>query len=121
MTSTAPGDILLVNDPPDANGLERVTCDGQRAPGDLGDRISAIEHRGRQKLVVAMPDLGGVIVVDADELLKRPVGSYDPCKVERWIPLQVDLTGLGDPQPPPSGTACSNQTSSTGAMALPEL
>jgi hypothetical protein len=101
----APGDMILINDPT-VKGLERPSCDEDYLPIAPTDLLSSIEQRGRQKLVVAMPDLGGVAVMDAQKLLQRAPGSFDPCDVERWLPLEVDLTGLGGTQPLPTGPAC---------------
>jgi hypothetical protein len=103
---SAPGDMILVSDQPNAVGEIRRSCDDPYEPVDPGERITTVEGQGRQKLIVAMPDLGGLIVVDADRLLKREPGSFSPCDVERWIPLEVDLTGYGGQPPPPTGAAC---------------
>ena len=81
-------------------------------PSDL--IASQDSHGGqpvRQKLVVTVPDLGGIAVIDADWLLARKPGTFDECKVERWLPLQftgADHTGLAEQPAPPMGPACSN-------------
>ncbi len=104
---SAPGSMLLVADPL-VSGAERPTCDSpygvppQAGPnGDLH-----LEGQGRQKLVVAMPDLGGLVVIDAQTLLDRPAGSFDACPVERWLPLEVDLPASPAPPQKPNGPAC---------------
>jgi hypothetical protein len=115
---SAPGDMIVVADP--AIGVqERRTCDAPYTmPGD-GDLISTREKGGRQKLVVAMPEAGGIIVLDAQTILDLPPGSFDACPVERWVPLQVDLTGLGTLQPPPTGPACVNPPIVTPQLQSP--
>ena len=104
---SAPGDMILVADP--AVGVtERPSCDAPyQIPGDA-DLISTREKGGRQKLVVAMPAQGGIIVLDAQAIMNLAPGSFAACPVERWVPLKVDLTGLGNVQPPPTGQACVN-------------
>src|SRR5205823_1698887 len=89
---------------------ERPTCDAPYATpgGGADDLISAREQGGRQKLVVAMPEAGGIIVLDAQTILNLAPGSFDLCPVERWVPLKVDLDGLANMQPPPTGPACKN-------------
>lgn len=112
----APGQMLLVFDP-EVDGQERASCDGAYGEdlppgptevifqhGDLG-----LEGYGRQKLLVAMPDLGGVVLIDAQRLLDRNPGSFDPCPVDRWLPLEVVPGDITTP-PPPDGPACVNPT-----------
>ena len=117
----APGDMLLVEDPPDG-GDERVSCDDLPSPVPGSALISVLEKRGRQKLVVAIPDLGGIAVIDAQALLDRPAGSFDPCPVDRWLPLEVDLTGFSGlplPPPPPEGAVCVNPALQAPALSPP--
>jgi hypothetical protein len=103
----APGRMVLVADAPNEAGEVRATCDGayESAPaagprGDLG-----AEGLGRQKLVVALPDLGAVAVIDAQALLDREAGSFEPCAVERFVPLQGDVPA-SEPEPSVTGPAC---------------
>jgi hypothetical protein len=107
---SAPGAMLLIDDPPNASGAERARCDekfGQLPPaGDNGDL--GLEGFGRPKLVVAMPDMGGIVVIDAQTLLDRAPGSFDACPVDRWVPLKVkdQLPTTLNPPPNPPGQAC---------------
>jgi hypothetical protein len=106
----APGPMLLLNDPPNDKGAIRVSCDSPTysttADGDPTRDLS-IEGKGRQKLVVTIPDAGGLAVIDAQALLDRAPGSFDPCPVERWIPLRTEVPQI--PTPPPSpGDTCVN-------------
>ncbi len=77
--------------------------DGPRVSGLNGD-IEA-EGKGRQKLVVTIPSRGGVAVIDAQELLDSKAGAYEPCHVERWLPLSTAVPDL-PPKPPTGGVAC---------------
>jgi hypothetical protein len=118
----APGQMLLIPDPAvKANGsaqaATRPCCDaeygaatctaGGSAPasGLNGDIDS--EGKGRQKLVVSIPSMGGVAVIDAQSLLDTAPGEYAPCTVERWLPLNAEVPVL-PPSPPPVGAACVN-------------
>ncbi len=106
----APGQMLLLADPPTDKGAVRESCDSPTytttADGDP-TRDLGIEGKGRQKLVVAIPDAGGIAVIDAQALLDREPGSFDPCPVERWLPLRTDAPVV--PLPPPAPTdACVN-------------
>jgi hypothetical protein len=115
---SAPGDVILIDDPALPNGQERPSCDdGYATPDRFGHDLLSGEGHGRQKLVVALPDLGGVAIIDAQELFNRPAGSFDACKVERWLPLEVDLSGLGQQQPPTPSAACTNPKPTTPALA----
>jgi hypothetical protein len=64
----------------DANGNVR-TC-----PADLSTET---KDPGRRKLVVALPQIGELEVIDAQELLERPAGEYEPCKIEQRIKLST--------------------------------
>jgi hypothetical protein len=54
--------------------------------GDL-----AIEQRqpGARKLMVALPTEGELLLIDAQALLDRPPGSFDPCPIERRFQLET--------------------------------
>jgi hypothetical protein len=125
----APGQMLLVPDPagkasPTDKAATRPCCDAPYgAPADdkacsaegagAGDepRVSGLngdieaEGKGRQKLVVTIPSRGGVAVIDAQELLDSKAGAYEPCHVERWLPLSTTVPDL-PPKPPTGGAAC---------------
>ncbi|MEP7120758.1 MAG: hypothetical protein ABJE95_07610 [Byssovorax sp.] len=118
----APGQMLLVADPAEKTGgnnqaATRPCCDadygakacsaGAPSPAaGLNGDIDA-EGGGRQKLIIAMPSMGGVAVIDAQGLLDSEPGVYAPCNVERWLPLTTDVPVL-PPAPPPGGVACVN-------------
>ena len=82
-----PGEPILINDPTDAQGFERASCDADHADPDAeitDDQgvkhpewrdafhphgVLRDEGAGRQKLVVPLPTLGGIAVMDAQRLL----------------------------------------------------
>ncbi|WP_437593405.1 hypothetical protein [Sorangium sp. So ce1000] len=133
---SAPGEMLLVADPPDpdplGSGNLRSSCDDAAynveptKPGDPSAFVDdvcatsngslAMEGGGRQKLLVSMPDLGGFAVIDAQGLLEGADyqdGGFAPCDVERWVPLQVSLPRAAAPGAPgapgeaPHGPECA--------------
>lgn len=108
----APGPMVLLEDPavdrdgdPATPPEVRARCDADYLPA--GDLIGvapaasrelcpadlAVETRtsGRQKLAVALPSLSEIWVVDAQELLDRAPGSFDPCTYERRLELEATL------------------------------
>jgi hypothetical protein len=135
----APGRMMLLIDPPDSAGRLRPACsapydDVTGIPGlepevnraticpgaDLGQEKVA---HGRRKLLVSIPDLGGLALIDAQWLLNQPPGSFDPCQVEEWIPLQVEVDeSVSQPVPPDlqppagSGPECGPATLNYGPI-----
>lgn len=67
-----------------------------------------LEGGGRQKLVVSMPDLGGIAIFDAQDVLNRPEGSFEPCVPERWVPLKAEVPPPPEPPAPPPEAGCKN-------------
>lgn len=105
----APGQVLLVSDPR-VGGQERASCDEPYAEPvaasdpalDLG-----LEGEGRQKLLVTLPELGGLAIVDAQSLLEGEPGAFEPCVVERFVELPVELPPAPLPPAPPTSSACA--------------
>jgi hypothetical protein len=58
--------------------------------------------RGRRKLVVTLPDEGRVVVLDAQSILDRKPGSFDPCVIEHDVKLanERDASGQAQVLPP---------------------
>jgi hypothetical protein len=88
--------------------------DGADAPlesnlcqGDLRDEAGG---EGRRKLVVALPDSGELGVIDAQELLNTPAGTFPPCHFEQRVKLQVDV---------PAGVAQTLPADLTGNLLEP--
>jgi hypothetical protein len=104
---SAPGSMLLVADPA-VGGKSRATCDGAygEAPpaGENGDIDK--EGGGRQKLVVTMPDMGGIAIFDAQTILDGAPGAFEPCVPERWVELDPGALPPVAPAPIPDGPAC---------------
>jgi hypothetical protein len=105
---SAPGAMMLIADPA-VGGAVRETCDGGYAPvtdttpafGDI-DR----EGLGRQKLVVALPKEGKLVVIDAQKLLTSEPGGFDDCEIEREVALSIDVPAAPPAAPIPDGPAC---------------
>lgn len=106
---TAPGDMQVLIDPPDASGRLRETC-GAAYADELPMPPSASyecgvdlrdESGGRPKLAVALPEWGQLAIFDAQEIMNRAPGSYDPCVPETVLPLQNSLPEVVS-QPLPS-------------------
>jgi hypothetical protein len=123
-----PGEMLLVVDPPDDEGRLRPACDADYGtPDDTACGPDATPHchgdlaaeavtsgGGRYKLVVALPQEGGIAVIDAQNVLDREPGSFEPCTIERWVPLQVSPdTPPAPPLPPEEG--CVHEARDDGA------
>lgn len=110
---SAPGSMVLVPDPA-VGGAIRASCSdaaysGAPAEGKNGD--IGLEGNGRQKLVVTMPDLGGIAVFDAQAILDREPGggdaaTFEACVPEVWLPLTADVAPPVDVKPIPPGPAC---------------
>ena len=62
---------------------------------------------GRRKLVVALPDEGQLVVLDAQAILDREPGSFDPCVIDRVIPLASTPDASGQKQQLPPDLAAS--------------
>jgi len=116
-----PGEISVMIEPfgsADAEAACRADSYGDDALGEnvcQGDLRDEAGGEGRRKLVVALPDSGQLVVIDAQHLLDTPAGTFPHCDIEARLDLQVqipagvaqtlpaDLTGnLLDP-----GTTCS--------------
>jgi hypothetical protein len=114
----APGEMVVLLDAADDAGRVRPSCTASYEEVAFDetslDKFDCKVHlaeeavdRGRHKLVVALPSRGTLAVIDAQSLLDRPPGSYDPCPIESEValraapggavsqPLPDDLAGLG--------------------------
>jgi len=112
---SAPGKMTVLVDPAiDLNGdgiadVVRERCDDTKevsittpdpvqahsdCPADL-----SLENDppGRRKLLVELPDKGLMAVIDAQEILDRQPGSFEPCPIENYVPL--DVNPLPEPIP----------------------
>ncbi len=119
---SAPGSMTILIDPPkdDDNNpatpkRERASCSAPYSDdaGAVGQAVAATRSEcpadlaletnppGRRKLAVALPKLGEIAIIDAQQLLDRPPGSFGACPVEKWVHPQVDLPASGIKQPLP--------------------
>lgn len=119
---SAPGAMTVLVDPPkddDGNPAtpprERASCGAPYTDdaGAVGQAVAATRSEcpadlaletnppGRRKLAVALPKLGQIAIIDAQQLLDRPPGSFGACPVERWVQPEVDLPASGIKQPLP--------------------
>src|SRR4029079_11992224 len=53
--------------------------DGRECPARIASEPGP---RGRRKLAVTLPDLGQIVVMDAQKLADLPPGSFGPCPTE---------------------------------------
>ncbi len=142
----APGQVAVVLDPADGAGRVRPSCDspygsdadsdaedgatlcGPNATphchGDLANDAAATGKLGRYKLLVTLPSAGGFAVVDAQALLEQEPGAFEPCKIERFVPLGVDVPTLPGSDPGAGdGVSCTRDEpgglESTSFVAVP--
>ena len=115
----APAAMVLVDDTATDQG-ERASCDGARGASALPTPHGNLSHegRGRQKLVVSLPDVGGIAVIDAQSVLDADRGAFEPCVIERWLPLASEVPAL-DPKPPSTGQACVSPAPTPPAAEVP--
>ncbi len=98
-----PGAMQIMVDPFNQDDEGRVSCDSpylEELPAPIQDRDECLVDlgqekgtKGRLKLLVALPDLGELAVIDAQELLNRDQGTYEPCAIERVLSLQNEVAG----------------------------
>ncbi len=101
----APGKMVMVTDPSDAAGQVRASCGGTYAP-PVGT-IDA-EGKGREKLIVALPSKGELVVIDAESVLDATPGAVNTaCPIEKTITLVGTIPPVPTPPAPMPGPACS--------------
>lgn len=89
---SAPGAMVMLIDPADAEGRVRRSCgESYVEQSSLPEPVSSTRDecavnlldeagpRGMRKLVVALPNEGRLVVLDAQALLDREPGSYSSC------------------------------------------
>jgi hypothetical protein len=107
---SAPGDIqVLVAGASSSCSAPTMASQADReCPADL---TSEEGPTGQRKLLVALPQQHELVLLDAQELLNRQGGEFQPCTVERTYPLQAKLPSgpvsplLPPDLPPPSSTS----------------
>lgn len=119
---SAPGDIKVVVEPPH-DGVIAASCASPTVaentdpmtgaptgppPAAGADRDCPADltaekgPAGRRKLVVTLPESGELAVIDAQALLDRTPGSFDPCTVELLLKLDASPDTTGQSQQIPS-------------------
>jgi hypothetical protein len=103
---SAPGAMMMLTEP-FADGQSLPTrCQGEAQPGvdhPRGDFSKETLHPGSRKLLVTLPDTGDVAILDAQELVDRPAGSFRACNIERLVHLGIDLPAVLPQQRTPQG------------------
>jgi len=107
-----PGALEMVVEPPDADGVIHQACDRSLGPQMRPASADRSECRanlteeggpaGRRKLLVALPEAGTIAVIDAQSLLDREPGTFEPCDIEAEYPLQVNLPPVPPEQQVPA-------------------
>jgi len=103
---SAAGGVWYLNSDSDPPAYECRLPNGRDCVADLTKEGGP---PGRRKLVVALPDEGRVVVIDAQSILDREPGSFAPCAIERSLALTTasDAGGQSQSLPPelvpPSG------------------
>jgi len=114
----APASLAVAIDPPAADGSIASSCD--RSLGVEGEPPGAMRSQcpaslvdepgplGRRKLIVSLPDRGSLVVIDAQAVLDREPGTFEPCPIEVELPLAVDLEGAApEVVETPAGESCA--------------
>jgi hypothetical protein len=107
-----PGEITVVIEPPNADGVVAAACGSSDAeepnpPGadagrECGANLTTEDGpRGRRKLVVSLPDLGQLVVLDAQTILDAAPGSFGACAIEHTLELSSEVDPAARRQTPP--------------------
>jgi hypothetical protein len=110
-----PGEISVMIEPfgPDPTASCRAdsyaddTLGENACQADLRDEAGG---EGRRKVVVALPDSGQLVVIDAQQLLDTPAGTFPPCDIEARLDLKVEI---------PAGVAQKLPADLTGSLLEP--
>lgn len=83
-----------------------------------GDLSQEQKQPGARKLLVALPTEGELLLIDAQSLLDRPTGSFDPCPIERRFKLDTTPESIELPDTP-SGSECPPRPATSEASVCP--
>ncbi|MEM9691146.1 MAG: hypothetical protein AAGA56_01255, partial [Myxococcota bacterium] len=128
----APGRMTLFVDRADETGAIRPRCDVDYGADEVDEGCDGVDHcngdlradaervgtPGRYKLAVTLPSEGGIVILDAQDILDQPDGAFGACPIERWLPLDVVPPA---PEPLPgveSDGACVPAEGATDALAI---
>ncbi|HXS16872.1 MAG TPA: hypothetical protein VN764_06775, partial [Polyangiaceae bacterium] len=117
---STPGEVRVVVGSDEGGGFCAGAPPDNSSKGDdhecSVDLAEEVHQPGRRKLVVALPFESKLVVLDAQELLDRPPGSYQDCFVEAELPLTGHVPD-GLVQPLPSDLT----TDGVETMSYPDL
>jgi hypothetical protein len=88
-----------------------LRCDGTKrvnAPAPGADLSGEAAAYGNLELIVTLPELSMLVVIDAQELLARPPGSFESCPIEKVIPLDNAIPAAQVPTPPVSDAGAAD-------------
>jgi hypothetical protein len=90
---SAPSRMILVRNLAAGPTTGSPRCDGTPSPTVTAPYSLAAETAlyGPLKLLVTLPDSGKIAVIDAQDVLARPLGSFDPCPIEATLDLNQDV------------------------------
>jgi hypothetical protein len=77
---------------------ERTECGANLTLEHLDVDGNIVGPIGRRKLAVALPDEGRIVIIDAQWILDREPGSFEECRIEATVPLEVNLGPAGTKQ-----------------------
>ena len=105
----------------DAGGAS--STDGAAGAGDQADLGCHADltgeqgPKGRRKLVVALPDTSELAIIDAQDLLKTPPGTFPECKIEHRVALNVNVPpGVAQHLPADLATTCTEEMAPTAPV-----
>ena len=108
---SSPGEMALLTDTAlDTSGQLRRSCDGNGTndldvpsqadcPADW-DAEQQVSTPGRRKILITLPKLGRIAIMDARQLSNRTPGKFEPCNIERLLPLSTVVPAAAPPQEP---------------------
>ena len=121
---STPGAMTILTDTSlNAQGEVRQTCDGNGSngidepsptycPADW-DAEQLVSPPGRRKILVTLPKLGGVALLDARNLFDQTPGTFEPCVIERWLPLSATVPSAPQAQAIPDDLSAPSSCNTT--------
>jgi hypothetical protein len=98
--SSAPGDMVVLVDEAEESGTPRAHCGEPpdptlpRATAETrctADLSLETATPGARKLLVSLPREGKLVVLDAQDIVSRQPGTYQPCHIEAEVPLSAEV------------------------------
>ena len=96
-----PGKMIVVDQP----GPGPSKCDGEAydPPNHDNGNLALETTDATRKIIVSLPDLGALAVIDVQEILDHPPGSFRACPIEHWVDLQANIPATVPQQRTPDG------------------